>query len=486
VGIGHVARPRARGAVAGMAAVAIGFAAIAVVGPAVAAGPSVAFPAYMHDAGHSALVADATAISPTTPLKLGYVFKAAAVAGRPAPSFVSTPVVVDHVVYVGSNSGDFYAIDLATGTVLWDDFLGFQSAYTCGYDRGFAATAVAGTDPVSGTPMIYAPSGDGYLYALRASDGAVMWKRGVNVPSPGVNDRMNYSSPELANGRVYIGLSSFCDNPLIRGGVVALDQATGKKVGTFFTVPRGQLGGSVWSSPAVAPDGSVIITTGNAAAGALIGTAQSIVRLDGVTMKRLDSYQLLTKGADSDFGASPTLFSATLHGVSTPMVGACNKNGFYYAWKLGDLAAGPVWRHQIALTGTQANGGICLAGAIWDGSSLYITGTPTKVDGTLVPGSIRKLDPATGAAIWTTALPAAAMTTPTMDGAGAIVATSYDFDPSVVNSAFLVDAATGAFTVVSDGGKRAAPSGVFADDALLIATSAGKIYVYHPASPAAR
>ena len=45
---------------------------------------------------------------------------------------------------------------------------------------------------------------------------------------------------------------------------------------------------------------------------------------------------------------SPTIFNATINGVSTPMVGACNKNGFYYALRQSSLSAGPVWSAKIS------------------------------------------------------------------------------------------------------------------------------------------
>jgi outer membrane protein assembly factor BamB len=440
--------------------------------------PAIDFPAFMHDAAHSAYSPSATSIAPTSALSEAWHFKADKIAGQPSRGFVATPVVVGHVIFIGSNSGEFYAINELTGKTIWKEFLGFEAKFECGAARGFDATTVAGTDPTSGAPTVYASSGDGNVYALRESDGAVLWKSPVNVPTPGMNDYYAFSSPEMANGKIYVGMSSYCDEPLIRGGLAALDQATGNRVATYYTVPDGQVGGSVWSSPAVAPDGSVVITTGNATNGALIGTAQSVVRLDGSTLAPLDSYQLVTKGGDSDFGGSPTIFAATINGVSTAMVGACNKNGYYYAWQLGNLAAGPVWKDQIGLTGHKSGGEICISGAIWDGSNLYVGGTPITIGGVLYRGSIRKLDPATGAPVWLTGLPAAVMTTPTMDGAGAIVATGYDFDPTVTNSAFLIDSATGSFVTVDDGGVRAAPSGVFADSYLLIATNAGKIYAY--------
>jgi outer membrane protein assembly factor BamB len=436
------------------------------------------FPAYMHDAAHSSFSSTATTITPTSALSLRYVFQESKIKHQPRPEFISTPLVLQHVMYIGSNSGEFYAINLSTGAVIWKKFIGFEAKVLC-RTQGIFATAASGTDPTSGALTVYAASGDGNVYALRASDGNIFWKSPVNVPDPGTNDHFNFSSPEIANGKLYIGISSECDNPRsplsIRGGVAALDQATGNRVATYFSVPTGQFGGSVWTSPAIAADGSVIVTTGNGRNGSTVGDTQSIVRLDPTTLARLDGYQVTTETTDSDFGGSPTIFTATIRGIRTPMVGACNKNGYYYAWKSNALSAGPVWKLKIAQHNNTT--GDCDAGAIWDGANLYVGGPRTTIGGISYRGSMRKLDPATGATVWATGLPEAIMTSPTLDGAGAIAAASFDTSSST-NTGFLIDRGTGAYRLVDDGAAPAAPSPVFGDQFLVIATGAGSIYTY--------
>jgi hypothetical protein len=207
----------------------------------------------------------------------------------------------------------------------------------------------------------------------------------------------------------------------------------------------------------------------------LVGDAQSIVRLDPNTLQRLDGYQIVGVGGDSDFGGSPTIFNATLAGVPTSMVGACNKDGIYYAWKSNALSAGPVWQIRIAPHPSSQE---CDSGAIWDGNHLYVGGCQTTIGGVSYRGSIQKLDPATGTAIWVTGLPAAIRTSPTLDGASAIAAASYD-TAGTTNSSFLINANTGTYQLINDGNTPAAASPVFADQYVLIATVAGRIYTYH-------
>ena len=80
---------------------------------------------------------------------------------------------------------------------------------------------------------------------------------------------------------------------------------------------------------------------------------QAIIQLNPSTLS-LKSRWALPKtqaGFDLDFGATPTLFSATTaNGVSEPLVGAENKNGVYYAFDRQDLSAGPVWVYQAETT----------------------------------------------------------------------------------------------------------------------------------------
>ena len=44
----------------------------------------------------------------------------------------SSPTVYDGRVYIGANTGVFYALDETTGAVLWSRFLGYVQKHTCG------------------------------------------------------------------------------------------------------------------------------------------------------------------------------------------------------------------------------------------------------------------------------------------------------------------------------------------------------------------
>ena len=438
------------------------------------------WPAYLYNAGHSSYNAAATTITTANAASITryWQFKAAGptMSGQPGPAFYASPTVYQGRVYIGANTGVFYALDLATKRVVWSKFLGYVPGQTCG-KRGITATATVAPDPVSGQLTVYVAGGDGYMYALNADTGAQVWRSVVGLKSPTQNDYYNWGSPAVANGNVYYGITSQCDNPLVRGGIIGFNQATGATLGTYYSMAAGHRGGGVWSSVAVSAEGDVFATTGTGRR----DDAESIVRVNGTTMAREDGWMVPTAEAvaDSDFGASPTIFTATLNGVPTEMVGACNKNGIFYALKANDFSGGPVWEFQ-ASTGTRFGQSSCLASAIWDGQRLFVSASPTKVGGTSYLGAIRQLDPATGHVIWEKGLGGVILGTPTLDGAGVIAAGTYN-GSGTPNSVYLLDSSNGqVLKTIGMAGSKVFAQPVFADGYLFIASTASGLQVFKP------
>src|SRR5215475_9062762 len=289
---------------------------------------------YLKGPGHSSKNAAATAISPAkvAGLSRAWTWKPAGptMPGQPS-GLLASPTVVSGRIYIGANTGVFYALNEATGHVIWHRFLGFVPTLTCGR-LGIVATATVARDPVTKVRTVYVAGGNGYLYALNAATGKVAWHSVIAIPSKTVSDYYDWSSPTLAHSRIYVGVTSNCDKPLVAGGLKEYDQATGHLIAFYHTFPGHTTAPSIWSSAAVnGTAGTVFVTTGNGPG----GDSVSIVRLAASGLARQDAWQIPTgqRGPDSDFGGSPTLFSAKLAGVPTPMVGACNKNGTYYAWR---------------------------------------------------------------------------------------------------------------------------------------------------------
>jgi len=447
---------------------------------------TVDWPAYLYDAGHSSFSATATAITPANAASLGnpvWNWKPdPPVGGQPAATLYASPTVYGGTIYIGANTGMFYAIDEATHSVKWKRDLGYATGTTCG-KKGITATASLAVDPATGDPTVYVGSGDGRLYALKASTGRVVWKSVIKLPSPTVSDYYDWSSPTVVNGRIYIGISSQCDSPLVRGGEKGFDQATGRAIGTYYSMPKGTVGGSIWSS--AASDGtSLWVTTGNSDP-SLPDTEQgdsfSIVQLDGTTMKREKKWTIPGQAhTDRDWGGSPTLFSATIGGKTVSLVGAADKDGYFYAFRRNALGNGPVWKTLIGST-PGSNNDVCIAAAIWDGTRLFAACNLTKIGVTTYDGSVRQLDPATGGVIWERGLDGAVLGSPTLDGAGVIAASTWKgAGPKKKATTYLLDAASG--QVLKDyptsGGSSVFGQPVFADGDLLVASIDQGLFAY--------
>ena len=415
------------------------------------------WPQYLYSPGHSSANTAATTITQANAASLTLAWQFSPGQG----GFLSSPVVYNGVIYIGSKSGYFYALNETTGAVIWKRFIGFVPNLTCGR-QGFTATATVAPDPTTGTPTIYVYGATGYLYAMNAADGTDVWPpAAVAIPSTTVNDYYAWSSPLVTGGNIYVGISSQCDVPLVRGGLAEFSQASGALENTFFTTPQGSVGASIWSSAAT--DGqSIYVTTGN---GDLDSLGFSVIQLSPSLAQEdiwtVPHNQLVS---DSDFGGSPGLWTALIGGVPTAMVGATNKNGIFYALQTSALSAGPVW--QLAI----AKGGANVAAPLFDGTHLFLAATRTTIKGVKYAGSVRMVNPATGGVVWQTGLTGKIIGTPTIDGAGVIAASSFG-SRGGQNALWLINAASGQILkTISYGASSTFAQPVFADGYLLTAS----------------
>jgi outer membrane protein assembly factor BamB len=210
------------------------------------------------------------------------------------------------------------------------------------------------------------------------------------------------------NNSVYIGSATDGEPncPLIPAQLDQLNVATGQIQHTFNVVPNGCLGGGIWTSPTLdTSDNSIYITTGTQGSfhSCKEPYAIAMVKVRASDLSYIDSWQIppALRGDDSDFGATPTLFNATIGGVTRKLVGAINKNGIYYAFDRTALHNGPVWTAQLAEPGDcpQCGKG-SISSSAWNGTALFVATTKTTVKGKTCAGSQRALNPATGASIW--------------------------------------------------------------------------------------
>ena len=375
--------------------------------------------------------------------------------------FNASPSVYNGTIYIGSENGDFYAINASTGKVKWTKKLTIDDCS----NSGIVSTATVAKDPVTGVLTAYLGAADHYFYAVNAATGSTIWKTLIGGTS---DPYYNYSSPTLANGYIYYGVATACDYAG-DDGEIALNQHTGAITGQYYTSGSPTvLGASIYTAAAVAPDGSVFVTTGDD--NGTTGTdATAIIKLAEGNLTRLGGYQIPgLYGENSDFNASPALFSDG--GVA--MVGACNKNGVFYALAQSDPST-PVWTDTLGIPPPSNSLAFCGGAAVYNGSDLFVgADAPAAGD---PPGSEYELTPS-GGQVWETALSTGPVVgDPSLDGSGVLAVPTYTSHGQ--SAVYLMEASNGAIlhTITYDGPIFAQP--VFADDELIVAGPTLQAYV---------
>src|SRR5204863_7188376 len=121
--------------------------------PASATAASGDWPQYLHGPQHSSVSAT-TAFTTANAAQAHQLwrFTPGTVAGKPAPLLDASPTVVGSRVYIGAQSGVFFALDATTGKVVWKRQLDVEAATTCPA-RGVTSTAAVVRDAASGATV---------------------------------------------------------------------------------------------------------------------------------------------------------------------------------------------------------------------------------------------------------------------------------------------------------------------------------------------
>ena len=356
--------------------------------PVAAAGPATDWPMYLDNGGLTAASTETILTPGAAPnLRPLWTFKTGGM-------IAASATVVGGVAYLGSWDGYEYALNATTGALIWKTSLGVTTAPACSPP----ALGVSSVAAVVGG-VVYVGGGDSNWYALNAATGAVLWTvpTGDNSATGG---HYNWSSPLIVGNSAYIGIASLGDCPLVQGQLLRVDLTTHAVVASVNFVPTGQVGGGIWTTPSIdTSTNTVYVTTGTLNNPAQT-MSEAIVSLDATTLAVKSLWQIprSAANADSDWGDSPILFS---DGNGRAMVAGINKNGFLYAFDRSNLALGPIWSEQVAV------GGICptcgdasVSSMAFAGGLLFVAGGNTTIGGVGYQGAVRALDPTTGAAIW--------------------------------------------------------------------------------------
>ena len=144
-----------------------------------------------------------------------------------AMGLVSEPIVVDGVAYVSAPQSKVYAVEAATGKLIWkfDPKVRLDQALNGSY----SARTNAGVAVWEG--KVFVGTGDCRLVAIDAAAGKQIWESKVCEPTQtGITN-----APHVAKGKIFMGYNGSDDG--VRGSIAAYDAETGRELWRFWTVP---------------------------------------------------------------------------------------------------------------------------------------------------------------------------------------------------------------------------------------------------------
>src|SRR5208283_2930204 len=168
------------------------------------------------------------------------------------PAIEATPLVIDGVIFMPADPGHVLALDAKTGDVIWEYKRPIPADLPLGYGRLNQGLAVHGS-------TLFFGSLDGYLVAINASDGKVIWQTLVVSPPGGYSIT---GAPLVVNRSVIVGISG--GEFRIRGFLAAYDVSTGQQQWKFDTIPGpGEAGHETWENDAWRTGGGGTWITGS-------------------------------------------------------------------------------------------------------------------------------------------------------------------------------------------------------------------------------
>jgi quinoprotein glucose dehydrogenase len=270
----------------------------------------------------------------------------------------SSPVVVHGVLYSFSPTQKVFALEAATGKLLWE----FDPKGSPGNKRGLVYWE-KGSDK-----RIFA-SAASYMYALDATTGKVIdgfgdhgridLREGLRGDPKTLS--VGLSSPGILYKDLLIVGSGMPESlPAAPGDIRAYDIHNGKMRWSFHTIPHpGEFGYDTWPKDAWLSSGAannwagmavdtergiVYVPTGSAATdwyGAdRIGNdlfANSLIALNAETGQRIWHFQAVHHDLwDRDFDAPPALVTVTRNGKPVPAIAQTSKQGYLYLFNRVD------------------------------------------------------------------------------------------------------------------------------------------------------
>jgi hypothetical protein len=316
---------------------------------------------------------------------------------------VASPLYLDGLgdlgptVFVATEAGSVYALRSTDGSVLWRRRLPMYETADCG-TYGISSSGVV--DRARG--RLYVADADGKLHALSLATGAEISGWPIVLPLDPTSGYV-WGGLTLVGSRLYVPIASYCDEPAPAtgayptGGLSIVDVATARLDGGFAVSPPGTLGG-IWGYGGTSVDpltGDLWTATGNSEPlgdAETQGYAETALELSP-TLSVVDWNRpegIPDENLDTDFGSTPVLFQPN---GCPPLAAAFNKNGELYVWRRDALGSGPIWSLKI---GPQDQDAPFVGEPSWSPDTQMLYVADARVYDDTAPDDIARFDAAVG------------------------------------------------------------------------------------------
>ena len=282
--------------------------------------------------------------------------------------FVASPLYAENIqvgnrredaIFVATNAGTVAALRAADGAVLWKRTVS-GTVTTCRSTYGISSTPVIDR----ARSRLYAIGADGLLHALDIATGETLPGWPLRIISL---TRAEYAWGGLAisGTRVYVPVASYCDLPdengaLADGRLVAVDVIDAKIVAAFDVVEGPNNMGGIWGYAGVSIDPSTgHLWTATANTWAYDPDCACIVETSGYGEAALEldvDLNLVSWNRPDDVAnREDSGFGAApllfQPAGCPPLAAAHAKNGRVYVWSREDLEGGPRWSAHVGPSG---------------------------------------------------------------------------------------------------------------------------------------
>ncbi len=226
-------------------------------------------------------------------------------------SLVSSPVLYEGIIYVGSDKG-FFALDAETGKEIWNIPVKNLRGGTYGSKEGAKLQTGVESSACVADGVVYFTGCDSYTYAADAKTGEVKWKKTF---------KKQYLRPVTYSPGVAYGLV-FTHAP---GYLAGLDVKTGKEVwkSERFNMPK---------TAGITMNDSVIAGLSSAGDGCSVLNIDTGLAYDWVSQ---------SAGDVAYCRATPAIVNGKIYGTSVAVIGTAPRQPKVGIWNLNTSRGGP-------------------------------------------------------------------------------------------------------------------------------------------------